>query len=127
MKYALILSLIFIFSCATQSKKELELANNLMFVIGPVQEDRQDFIDAEKVRECVAYESKKRLSSHKYLSLTIELDKHANEVTEYFDTKGSDNDLGSYPRMSEDLAHILSGLIPMVENCEETVGTRVEI
>lgn len=126
MKYALILNLILIFSCATKSKKELELANNLMFVIGSVQEDSQDFIDAEKVRECVAYESKKRLSSDKYISLTSELDKHANEVNEYLETKGSDNVVGSYPKMSEDLAHILSGLVPMVENCEKTVGTTVE-
>ena len=111
-------------SCVTKTSSRSTLASDLLYVIGPVSENDEDYEGTEKVALCMADQAKSVLTVEEYPSFLSEMQKHAKEMELWL--SASDKNLAELPRISLKLDSYLLALVPVVESCESELGVNVE-
>ena len=116
-------------ACSAQTSEVSErVADNLMWVVNPVQDDAEGFLEAREINVCATRLAETAWSKQQLGQFDAELQEFAVEMSQFaFNTNRITVDAlenGALPERPEILNDLLGDFGVFIEACEQKVGGR---
>jgi hypothetical protein len=124
-----IIFIIFVLGCSNMSvKPNSRIAENLLLVIHPVTEDKNDYIRTVKICNCVAESIKANWEAERVNKFDVALNSYSQEMIMEIQNIKKPLDLNQFQLSKPDeyLRSELNAIAKYVTGCEERFGGRVE-